>query len=164
MSACVLWSRYLRRLGGGFLIWTIAEVAAIAGTLFWCLDSFWQIRAVLPAFIEPWFFVSGAAWAFLVVVLTLASGRGLIGHMLSTAPMVLLGEISFSVYMLHQILMKIYLTHGLVDEPAIVFFVPLMAVSAIVFFLIESPARDIIARRVKHRNTRVTLLPNLRTQ
>jgi peptidoglycan/LPS O-acetylase OafA/YrhL len=153
MAGCVLWNRYVRYLSGGILIWTIVEVLALAVALFWCLDGFQLVLRAFPSISRPWFAVSGQAWGFLLIIVALASGRGLVGQVLSTSPTVLLGEISFSVYMLHQILMKIYFTYDLVDQPSIVFFGPLMAVSATTFFLIESPARDFVARLVRRGGT-----------
>jgi peptidoglycan/LPS O-acetylase OafA/YrhL len=156
MSAWVLWDRYLRSLRAGVVAWTIAEVSVLLVALLWCLYGYWKVRASLPTPLEPWFAPSGPAWAFLLVIVTLASGGGLIGRALSTPPLVLLGEISFSIYMLHGILMKIYFTHDLVDQPSIIFFGPLMAASTAAFFLIESPARNFVARLVRRSGTAPT--------
>ncbi|WP_343209473.1 acyltransferase family protein [Bradyrhizobium sp. Ai1a-2] len=153
MSGWVLWKRYLQPLSATVTAWTIAELMALAFAMFWCLDAYWNVRVSLPAIFGPWFAISGPSWSFLIVVIVFAGGKGLTGRILNASPLVLLGQMSFSVYMLHQILMKIYFTHDLVDQPSIVFFAPLLAMSALSFFLIETPARNFFARIVHGRAT-----------
>jgi peptidoglycan/LPS O-acetylase OafA/YrhL len=146
MAAWVLWDRYIRSVHLTAVTATILEALILAAALAWCFDGYWKATVLLPMALQPCF---GPAWAFAIVIIVLASGRGWIGKFLSTAPMVLLGEVSFSIYMLHQIMMKIYFSHGSIDQPPIVFFAPLIAISTAAYFLIECPARNFVARYLK---------------
>lgn len=58
-----------------------------------------------PAF-GRWLISSGTAPFFAILVVAFASGRGLLGTWLAWRPFVLLGEISFALYMCHHILFR----------------------------------------------------------
>lgn len=54
---------------------------------------------------------SGASWAFGVLIYIIAFNRGLISKMLSTRTLVVLGEGSFALYLVHQIFVSAYYIH-----------------------------------------------------
>jgi peptidoglycan/LPS O-acetylase OafA/YrhL len=50
---------------------------------------------------------SGTCWLFAIVIIAVAGSRGYIGKALSIPPFIWLGEISFALYMVHQVTMKL---------------------------------------------------------
>ena len=107
MSAWVIWNKHLRHRELTFATWSLIEVSAPLLVCVWSL-KFFTILALVPASTNMWFSIAGSAIPFAILITAVASARGLVGKILSVSPFVLLGEISFSIYMLHQILMKIF--------------------------------------------------------
>ena len=96
------------------------------------------------------------------VVLAFAMRRGLLARALSFAPLVLLGEISYSIYLLHQPIGYLFGVRGM-DGPA---FLPLVLgtlvlVSWTVFVVIERPARRAVRRMLDRAEGRdsASLIP-----
>jgi peptidoglycan/LPS O-acetylase OafA/YrhL len=148
MSAWVVWNRTIRGAGGHPVLWSIAEIAAVALAGAWLYSElFWKIEKL--AFTRLWFNVAGSCWVFAIVIVTLAGSRGYLGKLLSLAPFVFLGEISYSIYIFHQILLKVFFTHGWIGVPSPVYFVAIFALSSLTYFLVERPARSYVARLVK---------------
>lgn len=119
-----LW-RYLRpRIRYGRWIGTALEVAVIAMTLVIMLESgAWARRAGHVGLIGP----GGEAWLassgfvclpFAALICVMAFEWGGVARLLSCRPLVLLGEISFSLYLLHLLVCHYYVIH---PEPFIAF-------------------------------------------
>lgn len=145
MSAYVAW----RRLGGlRISIWTAtaAEFAVIALLPVW----YWASPSVGSAVLVCWLSVAGNCWIFAVLILIMASGAGLLGRILSLRLFVWLGEISFPLYMVHQIVMKwISLQHlegklGPVGPLPVI--IACLAAAALLHHLVEEPARRALRR------------------
>src|SRR5262249_1967787 len=90
--------------------------------------------------------------AFLCLILSLAYGRNVLTRLLSLPPLVLLGEASYSIYILqvpvHKLYMKLvdpdYPVHGhLTFWP---YLIVLVTMSIAALYLIERPAQRLIAR------------------
>lgn len=142
-----------RRGGQSVILWTTMEIAALA--------SIWLLRNITfglegriaghPLGLTAWtvyFAHSGAAAGFALVALVMAFGRGAISRALSIKPLVLLGEASFALYLVHQILITFYylnLPHfaGIPDLALCVSYWALSIGAAFALWaFIEKPARD----------------------
>jgi hypothetical protein len=91
----------------------------------------------------------GSCWIFAILIVIFAGGHGVIGRLLSIAPLVWLGEVSFAIYMVHQILLKIFTPHPQIFTE-LVFFPTLIAVVAVLHYAIERPGRAFLAGKVSH--------------
>jgi peptidoglycan/LPS O-acetylase OafA/YrhL len=92
-----------------------------------------------------------------LILIIMADAQGFIGRALSTKPLVFLGEISFSVYMLHQILLRAYIENAELfnfipqDMKYPLFWVVLLTLCSAVYHGIETPARWIIVSAADRR-------------
>ena len=87
---------------GGPIAWTVLEFAATSlAFLNSCSISF--LMGPIPAANE-YFGHSGSLLSMAIVVYVFARQRGYLARFLSLAPLVYLGEISFSIYLLHALL------------------------------------------------------------
>ena len=146
MSTNVLWRKYLRHQSRSLWWWTAVEVVALAVFTWWMLTGFYAVQRQFPS---PWFNLffqpAGSCWAFALVIGCLASGRGLVGRLLSVRPLVFLGEISFSIYMLHLILIKAFVTtFAWPGVPEFVYFSVLFVLATTVYLLVEKPAQRLL--------------------
>lgn len=156
MASWVLWVRYIKDLELSFLLWTIVELAAIALVAAWVsfghqfVISFFDIQSTERVI----FRVLGSAWVFALLLVSCASGRGLLGKILSNSILVYLGEISFAVYMVHIILMKFF---AFSVEPAykvtpVVFFAALFILASACHLWVEKPMQKLLRSKGKTRN------------
>jgi peptidoglycan/LPS O-acetylase OafA/YrhL len=148
MSAWVIWNGLSRRqrFRGHATTW---EVFALAVATVWFSLVFYSVLVpfanTMPV-LGPWLTVSGSSWVFAVLIVALAHGEGVVGKLLSAKLCVWLGEISFAIYMVHQILLKIFVTR-LPEWTHDVFYLPaLIALSAGIHHLIEKPPKSYLLR------------------
>lgn len=147
MSVWVLWDRYLRGMQLSILMWTVLELICIGLTMMWLAN-------VLPvlASVNPWVLLFlgpvGSCWVFSILIALFASSQGVVALLLSVRPMVFLGGISFSVYMLHQIFFKYFLTTAAwPDVPEWIYFAVLLGVSSLSYLLVERPMQRVLSGR-----------------
>ena len=108
MATAHLWMKWHRRIRFGKLLGTLLEIAAflLLGTIVWNGLPWAHAAGKLP-------FLGGAGVGWLarggiacgacaIVIFVLALERGWIARLLSTSFLVLLGEISYSLYLVHQ--------------------------------------------------------------
>lgn len=118
MAAAQLWLRHgapLQRLP--VLAATLLEAAALALayaglTVFVQRYSQAYAQGEVPAAALKWLVASGSAPWFALLTVVFAAGRGLISRVLSFRPLVILGEISFALYLCHQILFRALAASG----------------------------------------------------
>ncbi len=97
---------------------------------------------------------------FALLIHTLAYGQGVISYWLSARWLVFLGEISFSIYMTHQILNRAWdvyfgFLQGLPNAvECALFWIVLLSASAAMYMFIEAPAREAIMRAYDRRNSK----------
>jgi peptidoglycan/LPS O-acetylase OafA/YrhL len=145
MASWVLWDRFLRRGKAWAIGWTIIEVTVLGGACLWLALLFAPVAARFPlTWLSLWVDYSGSCWVFAVVIVTFAGGHGVMGRLLSTALLVWLGEISFAIYMVHQILFKV-LNWNLGIRSELVYFPTLILASAAIHHLIERPGRALLS-------------------
>lgn len=140
--------------------WTALEVAAIAIAL---AANAWIATVALPdiplalaAFIRG----MGAAPAYAVLIVVLALSKGLVSRLLSNRVIVYLGEVSFSFYLVHQIILRWYAEHtalfGEVSSAGRLAFVTAasLGVSMAIYHAVEMPMRRVIVQgwRSRKRN------------
>lgn len=152
MITADLYLNFSRDTRGSAVFWTLAEIAACALVAICTMNTwpaFVAISPISPQFAE-WFLQSGQFWALAVLIFTFAIGRGALSAALSAKAFVFLGEISFSVYMLHQVIIRAMEQHMhrfLADHPiaaSIAFIATTLVAAAVAFKFIERPSRDFI--------------------
>lgn len=110
----------------------------------------WGYKSVLGAPFGLWLSHSGSVFTFGLLIFVMAEGGGKISALLAHPFLVLLGEISFSIYLIHKFLLNIYsvkiagVTH--LSNPVAygVFIIVLMLVSYLMWACIEMPGRRLI--------------------
>ena len=113
------------------------------------LSSSMVERSLGPAFAQ-WFDGSGLFPCFAVLIYVVALGRGGLSRLLSFPGLVILGEISFSIYLVHQIYIRYYrsLLPYLPDISAFlafgIFWVAVILSSYILWVVVEKPVRQIV--------------------
>lgn len=109
---------------------------------------------------RSWLSVSGSAPLYAVGVFLIASGKGYIGRALSISPLVKLGEISFAMYLAHQIIVRIlqlkpsmlmWPTGWTMEAQFAYYWLATIAVSAVLWFAIEKPCQSLMIFAIKHR-------------
>ena len=117
----------------------------VLSTIVWLWVGMIAFHKMLPPSVLNVIVPMTSCWMFAVLIAVMASGRGVIGRAISVRPAVFLGEISFSVYMLHQILMKMLVTWGQAQTiPEVAFIAALILLAAASYTLVEMPARRVI--------------------
>lgn len=109
--------------------------------------------------VSGWVRFSGELGAFLVAIVVLAHGRGLLSRLLSTKVLVYLGEISFSLYLSHQIILRLFDRYDLYQSQfgywmdLFAVHVAVIAASSFIYHFIEMPFKkkltDLYDRRDK---------------
>jgi peptidoglycan/LPS O-acetylase OafA/YrhL len=156
MTLYVAWRR-LNRLKVGNLPATLLESVALLTLVAWFAVGYPTVAPLLAwsAGISTWFVGSSACLAFGGVILAFASGQGLLSRLLSLRPFVWLGEVSFALYMVHQVLMK-YLHIGVLlgrwESPSMpLVFALCLGSAALLHHAVELPARRLILRLLDRR-------------
>jgi peptidoglycan/LPS O-acetylase OafA/YrhL len=157
MAAAVLWRRLEPRLKLGRLGGTLLEAAALALAVLAMGSSPALSRDVcllspgLGLYASLWIQSAGVVCVpFALLIAALACGRGWLSRLLESKPLVLLGEISFAVYMLHPLLLAWFQQHAAAfDEvprrwtyPA--FWLLLLLGSHLLWAAVERPARVLL--------------------
>lgn len=155
MSAALAWAALVtRRLNAR--LGTLCEILAIALVLVLMFSTeSWAAAAAQQTWVGDagwtWLRAGGIpalGFAFLITVLALQ--QGLISRALSFPLFILLGEISYSVYLIHQILVRYYLGHerSFAVIPPIValflFIAIVLLMSYAMWSLVEKPFRALI--------------------
>jgi peptidoglycan/LPS O-acetylase OafA/YrhL len=161
MSAAALWNRYRNRIEHtNAMVWKLIEVMSIAAVVSYI--AYIRIPAsgffvhLLPGNFTNWWGHVDTSALFALVIVVVASGVGWVSSALGSAPLVFLGEISYSIYMLHQIMIKFLAHHGLISwvPDKLQFFTLaalLVVLSAVSYLLVERPMREAIARLASRR-------------
>ena len=127
-------------VGWATLVQLVALAVALAGNVVF-IKRFIAVEAYYP-------FTLGAAPCYAVLLIALTRYNGAVSYGLSLAPMVYLGEISYSVYLFHQLIIRWYSTyHTEFFDPAPIWlqcigvWAATIGISAFVHAAIERPAR-----------------------
>jgi peptidoglycan/LPS O-acetylase OafA/YrhL len=156
MCLCLLFNAKLYSWPRGLLVATLLEAGAIVITILGMTHS-----VALAGVLRPWLHLgdAGGFWlansliplaAFGVLILVFSASAGLFSRILSLRPLVLLGEASYLMYLLHQFIYHYVHIHarGYADIPpiAILWMVWLFVFSLALFLYQywESPVRGLI--------------------
>jgi peptidoglycan/LPS O-acetylase OafA/YrhL len=149
MVTALAWRKLSPRLAFGVGGWTVIEAAAVILTLWYLRFFILPFASTAAASPLPhasiWLAAAGSFPVFALLIFVLASSRGIGAKLLASPPMVFLGEISYSVYLLQYILLQVLRGQFIPSLPEFwrfpVFLALLVAGSALLYFLIERPAR-----------------------
>jgi peptidoglycan/LPS O-acetylase OafA/YrhL len=152
MCCCLFWKRLQSvRLPDSALLFTVLECAAIGIAIFFMQHSVLNlVRSVQPAGGEWVGHHASGMWGFGAVLIVFALGRGLLARLFASRPAMLLGEISFSLYLVHQWILNYFSGHlkGLSKAPWQLGFLFALAVALalayLIWLLVEMPARRLI--------------------
>lgn len=140
---------------------TFFEFAAVVAVGFYAATSVAVQGAIAGAGYEKiglWYSQSGGLLVFAFAIFVFAQNAGLISRVLSIRALVLLGEISFSTYMLHQLLIRAALKQDWVSylgRPAtiVVVLVLIYVGSWLLWRFIEVPCRKAIIAKAAQPNS-----------
>ena len=158
MSLALIWTKMSHIRYRGMLFGTLIEIAAIG--LVVCSMHFTPQLAELARKGLLGGSDAGYVWInkvcsapfFGILILVMALEKGLISRLLSFPFAVLLGELSYSIYLLHQVLLRYYQVHLSVfsEVPGYlaytIFWVILLLLAHLMFNCVEKPCRQFIIR------------------
>jgi peptidoglycan/LPS O-acetylase OafA/YrhL len=154
MLVTTLWQKKTNRNPKEFAPPTLIEIAAVLvcalSVYFASYVAHWGAESVLGASTGQWLVQSSSLFAFAFLIYVFAQGRGLVSKILRKPFLVQLGEISFSVYLLHQILLISYRKYLLSpshipDAASFLIFISILLLSSyLVWMFIEMPGRGLI--------------------
>lgn len=151
MCCCLLWRRYGHMVPRSFFDASLIEILLVVVIAGYSHAIGYVILPMGDATIQSvglWInFGPALLPCALALLFILASGRGVISWILSTRLFVFLGEISFAIYMTHQILQKVFVTYfaNLSDNLALTLYIcTTLIVSCGAYYIVERPMRRII--------------------
>ncbi|SAL60316.1 O-acetyltransferase OatA [Caballeronia terrestris] len=154
-----LWAKYSRYASGqarSTVLQAAALVLLVIGVpkLVTVYAELYRHHYISKAAVK-WLFGSGSAPIFAFVIFAMASSKGLFAKALSWRPLVILGEISFSIYMTHQVLI-VALTYngklaslGAMPFQYAAYWTIVILFSAALWLLIEKPCRKWVVATFK---------------
>lgn len=149
---CHLGQRWILSSGAPrSMLWTIAEISTLISIVALNVAIVSISNFVYQIFghgTTVWFYSAGTAPAFCLCILVFAIGRGYISRLLSNRVLVFLGEISFSLYLVHQQLIMHFKPTTATDF--ILLFVTMFVCSVAGWALIEKPCMRWVRSRVDH--------------
>lgn len=156
MSAALFFDRLKDRYNPGLVRGTAIELILVCAVVFVMTLNHWFMSKI-----EPVLGQAGVSWVangvlnsffFAMMILFFAVPRGLVSKCISGRFFVFLGEISFSIYLLHQILIRVYRADiaPIDDFPGafsyIYFWIILLTGSYLLWSIVEKPCRKTIVR------------------
>jgi peptidoglycan/LPS O-acetylase OafA/YrhL len=106
MAASLVWQRWIAPAELSARLWTGIEGSALAGVTLWLVLAVPALVGASDGPLFVWMRASGSCWAFALLIIVMAGGRGGFGRALALRPFVALGEASFAFYMVHMIVMR----------------------------------------------------------
>ncbi|MBV7502113.1 acyltransferase [Achromobacter sp. ACM05] len=162
MAAYPLATRFVSALKGLDVVRaTTLEAAVLAAMVAGMVFTAWLARSVLwtshPQ-LALWILVTGPTVIFAASLVVFFAERGFVSRVLGFRPLVYLGEISFSLYLLHQLVLRVMLAYfdpwlkaNLMTAYAAYWLISIVG-AALIFEFIErpfrSPLRSFLNRRV----------------
>jgi peptidoglycan/LPS O-acetylase OafA/YrhL len=137
------------RLGSA---WTVVEFAVCATTVL-ALMYVGRLPGLLGLkheMLSLWLAQLGCAPAFALLIPVLAYGNGLVSKLLSARPLVLLGEISFALYLVHSPIAQIlfawpgFTNFGTLAEQLVLYWVVSIAAAWCLWTLVEKRGRELL--------------------
>ncbi len=146
------------KLNGG--VFTLLESFVVA------LASYSVVTRASQVLLAPYFQGTGMEWlwfssdvlVFPFVVVVFAFGRGWLSHFFGSPLLILLGEISFSIYLVHITVFAFYVRHWQINQSGpdylglAVCVAATLVVAFMIWFVIEVPCRAAVKRWLKKRS------------
>jgi peptidoglycan/LPS O-acetylase OafA/YrhL len=129
-------------------VFTILEIAVIALTVLIMYYSL-HLPIELPKVIAFYIHKSGSFWMFALLIIVFAFAKGYLTRLLSYSPMILLGEISFVLYLVHKTVLEWYQINAVYFEqfPAwcvlLAYWLLALSVAYLLHKVIEKPCRKL---------------------
>lgn len=152
MVAATLWSKHRRPLRPWLA--SVLEVAALllcAVTMAYGNQMALNAQELLASgALSLWLSHSGSLFTFALLIIVMANGGGVVSRALAAPALVLAGEISFSMYLLHQMLLAILARNApfLTNVPDSLllpgFFIFLLSASYLMWVWVEIPGRRLL--------------------
>ncbi|UIN53631.1 acyltransferase family protein [Pseudomonas kribbensis] len=159
MAGMLTWKVYssMRERSSSPLSATALEVGSLAILVLsmTVTHQLWKYdRDLLSGGVMGWLATAGSFPFIAFAIFVMAKQQGLVSKFLSNKALVYLGEISFSVYMVHQIILRLfgkYYSDLMVSDPVSMysaFWIATIAVSAILYHVVETPCRKVIRAKL----------------
>lgn len=154
MLAANVFSSIIQRAPRSIVLWTAIEVASVLLIVLLnrCVTGIFGhdvIHTTWKVFIGS----TAAVPAFFVVILAAAMQRGLFSRLLNFKPLVVLGNASFALYMIHQVVLGFISLHhddyfaGIADGTLFCgYLVTVLVLSLVLWRGVEEPCRNLVKR------------------
>jgi peptidoglycan/LPS O-acetylase OafA/YrhL len=168
MTTAMLWKRWSPRLRWGPVWGTAAECGCVLAVVVVMMGAYDWSTQISPHWLDPacsvWLRDSGlCCGCFAVLIFVMACGQGALSWILSRPFLVLLGEISYSVYLVHFPLAQLAGSHFLNLASYLnwtgfaLFCVLVLAMSYLIWALIERPCRHFLVRLYPTRSNAIAV-------
>ena len=161
MSCATFWTRIRNKKISPILL-TVLEIACLATIAAYVANIFHLVEPLratsMGRLIRFWLLYDGNCFAFAGLIVVCALQKGFISRLLSNKVFVWLGEISFSVYLLHMMVLVLFTQNlhrfATVNSPILfaVYCAILIAASHLTYTFIEKPMRNKLAGRKKDKS------------
>lgn len=160
ITALVLWRKYLQNVSLSRSAWTIIEVVVLtAAVAIWMQSNHLPVH-IFGDFGYGWWYQAGIFIVPATLIIGLmATSQGALANFLSKRPLVFLGEISFSLYMIHQLVLRWYegdrsAFDGYSNDAVMIWYVGASLVAAIALWaLVEQPCRRVLLAAYRKATT-----------
>lgn len=164
MGVAQLWLSYRDRLSMNAALWSAIELAAVLLLLSNITLLMPILRSIFPHSLAMEAWLSTCVSPVLptaILLFALATNRGVVSKALSYRPVRFAGELSFSIYLVHQLMLVFFRDGPMTALPVpvqLVFYVgTVLSVSCALYFIVEGPCRDFLKRLYEARYSSVRL-------
>lgn len=103
-----------------------------------------QVSLASYAVASQWFGQAGSSFLFAFTIVVCAGSTGPLARILSNQTLVTLGEISFAIYMVHQIIMKLFAINAPEMASPLFIFGSILIAGTIGHYLVELPGKRLV--------------------
>lgn len=161
-----IWVKYKDKIKYNYILGTIGELIVIflviLNLLYYAEVQQLTMKIISKNIVHEFDIWTGqssilACLSFMLLIMTFAQQRGVISKIFSFRLSVLLGEISFSIYLIHQIINRTYLENiaffeGISNKTIfIIYWMLLLSCSYLIWRFVECPARSWILKKYSQK-------------
>lgn len=155
MTTALLFEKYINRVHLSRVTATIIETLTIILTVVSLKYSKFLAYHFIIKYIgrggADWLAHNGSCFMFALLIFIITMEKGLFSELLSYRLPVLLGEISYSMYLVHQIIFRFYTAHLTSSSDVvsslsiyIILWIVILSISYLIWYFIECPSRKFI--------------------
>jgi peptidoglycan/LPS O-acetylase OafA/YrhL len=168
IACCSVFRWLWTRAPGGFLLFTAIEFACVAALYFTLTGGLVEpfIGIASDGFMI-WLGHSSSLPSCALLIIVFAFGRGALSKLVSTRLLILLGEVSFSLYLTHRIVDAVYWTNLTYTPPnpdirgAVLCISGAFLAAFALHYCVERPAREVLRKLVRsYCARRALIVPN----